>query len=81
MRNGIRLTVNGAPVEVERGTTAAVALMRSGAPSRRSVTGQGRGPLCGMGVCFECRAEINGKPHVRSCQIECEPGMQVKTDE
>lgn len=36
---------------------------------RLSVTGEPRGPLCGMGICFECRATIDGKPHVRTCQM------------
>ncbi|HEV2697218.1 MAG TPA: 2Fe-2S iron-sulfur cluster-binding protein, partial [Terriglobales bacterium] len=35
--------------------------------------------LCGMGVCFECRVEIDGRPHQRSCQIVCSPGMKVNT--
>jgi sarcosine oxidase subunit alpha len=34
-----------------------------------------------MGICFECRAVVNGLSHCRSCQIPCEPGMDVKTDE
>ena len=25
---------------------------------RRSVTGEPRGPLCGMGICFECRVTV-----------------------
>jgi sarcosine oxidase subunit alpha len=34
-----------------------------------------------MGICFECRAIINGKAHSRSCQIVCELGMDVRTNE
>lgn len=81
MPSEIRLTVNGVPVGVQPGTTVAVALVLAGAASRKSVTGEARGPLCGMGICFECRATINGRVHSRSCQIECEPGMLVKSDE
>jgi sarcosine oxidase subunit alpha len=44
-----------------------------------SVTGEPRAPLCGMGICFECRATINGFAHRRSCQVLCEPGMDVRT--
>ena len=36
---------------------------------------------CGMGICFECRAEIDGKPHQRTCQMLCSAGMQVRTNE
>ena len=41
-------------------------------PSRISVTGEPRAALCGMGICFECRAVVNGIPHRRTCQILCE---------
>lgn len=73
------LKVNGVPVTVASGTTVAAALMMAGAPARRSVSGEPRGPLCGMGICFECRATIDGTPHQRSCQILCAEGMEVRT--
>jgi sarcosine oxidase subunit alpha len=47
---------------------------------RRSVNGEARGPLCGMGTCFECRVTIDGAPHSRSCVMLCRPGMSVVTD-
>ena len=54
------IAVNGSPVDVPAGTTVAAAVMRAGAPAFR--------PLCGMGICFECRVTLNGRPHERSCQ-------------
>lgn len=81
MSDVVKVSVNGLWIEVVPGTTVAAAMMTVGAPSRRSVGGQVRGPLCGMGICYECRAEVDGKRHIRSCQVVCEPGMQVKTDE
>jgi sarcosine oxidase subunit alpha len=33
-----------------------------------------------MGICFECRAVINGTAHRRTCQILCEQNMTVETD-
>jgi sarcosine oxidase subunit alpha len=77
----VTLSVNGSPVNVLAGTTVAVAVALAGQACRTSVTGESRGPLCGMGICYECRVSINGVPHRRSCQIMCEPGMKVKTDE
>ena len=60
----------------------AAAVLQAGVVSfRRSVTGEARGPLCGMGICFECRVTVNGAAHVRSCQTLCEDGMDVRTDE
>ncbi|MGD0913172.1 MAG: 2Fe-2S iron-sulfur cluster-binding protein [Terracidiphilus sp.] len=73
------LTVNEVSVTVARGTTVAAAIAIAGGPARTSVTGEPRGPLCGMGICFECRATIDGIPHRRTCQILCAPGMEVRT--
>jgi D-hydroxyproline dehydrogenase subunit gamma len=81
MSEAITVTVNGAFVSVPAGATVAVAVAMAGRPCRTSVTGEPRGPLCGMGICFECRVVINGKAHCRSCQLLCEPEMQVNTDE
>jgi len=76
----VSLTVNGQQVSVLAGATVAVAVAIAGQACRTSVSGEPRGPLCGMGICYECRVSINGVPHCRSCQILCEPGMEVRTD-
>jgi D-hydroxyproline dehydrogenase subunit gamma len=75
----IRLIVNGALTSVAPGTTVAAAMLMSGSFTRISVSGELRGPLCGMGICFECRATINGAAHQKTCQILCEAGMDVRT--
>ena len=81
MLREVTLTVNGSEVSVPSGATVAVAVVLAGQACRTSVRGEPRGPLCGMGICFECRVAINGTPHCRSCQILCEPGMVVRTDD
>ncbi len=78
--DALTLSVNGSRVTVPAGTTVAVAVAIARQACRTSVSGEPRGPLCGMGICFECRVSINGTPHCRSCQILCEPGMDVRTD-
>ncbi|MGC1649004.1 MAG: 2Fe-2S iron-sulfur cluster-binding protein [Candidatus Sulfotelmatobacter sp.] len=78
--SAVSLTVNGQQVSVLAGATVAVAVAIAGQACRTSVSGEPRGPLCGMGICYECRVSINGVPHCRSCQILCEPGMEVRTD-
>lgn len=78
----IRVEVDGVAVSVPAGTTVAAAVLRAGVDTfRRSVSGEPRGPLCGMGICFECRVTIDGMGHARSCQIVCREGMRVRTDE
>lgn len=82
MANQVQLKVNGQPIEVAAGAVVAAAIAMAGEERfRRSVSGQPRGPLCGMGVCMECRVSINGRSQCRSCQTLCEPGMEVRTDE
>jgi aerobic-type carbon monoxide dehydrogenase small subunit (CoxS/CutS family) len=81
MPDPVTLSVNGQPVTVESGTMVSTAVALAGAGVfRRSVTGEPRAPLCGMGICFECRLTIDGRPHCRSCQIPCADGMEVRTD-
>ena len=79
MDDSIVVIVNGVPVRVAQGSTVAVALLVAGVPARRSVNGSPRSPLCGMGVCMECRAEVDSVMHSRTCQIVCQPNMQVRT--
>ena len=74
------VTVNGAQIAVPSGATVAVAVMLAGQACRTSVSGELRGPLCGMGICFECRVVVDGTPHARSCQVLCESGMNVCTE-
>ena len=78
MSETLQLSVNGKPIEVPVGTTVAVAVMTAGESIfRRSVSGEARGPVCGMGVCLECRVTVDDLPHVRSCQTLCTDGMKV----
>lgn len=82
MPETITLLINGRSVAVPEGVVVSTAVALSGATAfRRSVTGEWRAPLCGMGICFECRVTIDGRPHARSCQILCQDGMDVRTDE
>jgi len=75
----LTITIDGSPIAVSPGTTVAAAVMMAGKATRTSIGGEPRGPLCGMGICFECRVNINGVPHQRSCQILCRSGMRVST--
>lgn len=78
----ITLTVNNTAISVEDGTTVAAAIVYAGETKfRRSVAGEARGPLCGMGVCFECRVTIDGVALQRSCNVLARDGMEVSADE
>lgn len=82
MRDAVQMKVNGVTVRVPRGSTVAAAVLLAGRSGfRRSVSGELRGPLCGMGICFECRVAVDGQPHMRSCQLLCRDGMEVTLSE
>jgi sarcosine oxidase subunit alpha len=78
----IEFTVDGKPVKSTQGTSVAAAVLNAGVRRfRRSVGRDQRTPLCGMGICFECQLNIDGKPKQKSCQVIVKAGMVVKTDE
>ena len=81
MPETLSLTINGTKSEVARGTTVAAAMLFAQQPTRISVTGEPRTALCGMGICFECRAVVNGVAHRRTCQLLCEQDMVVETNQ
>lgn len=77
----VTVRVNRTSITLPAGSLVAAAIAHAGLAScRRSVSGEPRGPLCGMGICFECRATVNGVAHVRTCQRLCEEGMEISTD-
>ena len=81
MPETVTVVVNGVSVEMPAGSMVSAAILKTGISTfRRSASGEPRGPLCGMGICFECRVVINGEPHCRSCQTVCKDGMDVRTD-
>lgn len=81
MAEGVKVRINGRDLEVSPGTSVAAAVLMAGVTClRRSVTGEPRAPLCGMGVCMECRVAIDGVPYCRGCQTLCTPGMEIHTN-
>jgi hypothetical protein len=75
----LTIWINGVAMAMEPDTVVSAALLKAGAPCRTSVSGEPRTALCGMGICFECRAVVNGTPHRRTCQLICRDGMVIET--
>jgi predicted molibdopterin-dependent oxidoreductase YjgC len=76
----LTLSIDARCVEVAPGVTVAAAIAMAGSGvTRRSVSGAARAPLCGMGICQECRVTIDGVSHQLSCQTLCADGMHVVT--
>lgn len=76
----ITISINAHDISVAQGVTVAAAIAMAGNTiTRLSVSGAARAPLCGMGVCQECRVTIDGRAHQLSCQMLCADGMHVVT--
>jgi|SRR5688572_20318240 predicted molibdopterin-dependent oxidoreductase YjgC len=77
----ITLSVDGRPIEAREGETVASALLAAGIVAFRTtpVSGTPRGPLCMMGVCFECLVTIDGAGSRQACMTLVRPGMAVET--
>lgn len=76
----VTIHVNGVPRRVAGEQSLAVALLQLNIDEfRRDSQGAPRGPVCGMGTCFECRVEIDGMAGRRACLEPVRDGMRVET--
>lgn len=78
----VHLTVDGIPLDVPAHRTVAAALQLEGGQkgwrtTRRS--SEPRGLFCGIGVCYDCLATVNGRRDVRTCLVTVADGMDVRT--
>jgi D-hydroxyproline dehydrogenase subunit gamma len=79
MSASVEIVVDGRAHRVDAQVTVAAALLDLGIPCRRSLSGEPRAPLCGMGICFECRVTIDGIAEQRSCLVPVRADMRVIT--
>jgi D-hydroxyproline dehydrogenase subunit gamma len=80
VRATVSIRVDGRPITVPAGMSVAAVLLDDAVIAfRRSSGGEARGPVCGMGTCFECRVTIDGVAHRRSCLAPVADGMTVET--
>jgi hypothetical protein len=79
--SGPRLTVfvEGQPVAVSEGDSAATAALLAGLSATRAsaIGGQPRAPYCMMGVCFECLMVIDGLASQQACLVTVREGMRI----
>ena len=76
----VEISLDGHAVHVPEGANLAAALLEAGfAPFRTTpVGGAGRTPYCLMGVCYDCLAEVDGRPNCQTCLETVRAGMIVR---
>ncbi|MEV8321200.1 (2Fe-2S)-binding protein [Streptomyces sp. NPDC059900] len=77
------VTFDGREIPALPGQTVAAALWSAGIKSWRTTRRQGepRGVFCGIGVCFDCLVEVNGRPNQRACLTPAAPGDEIRTQD
>jgi predicted molibdopterin-dependent oxidoreductase YjgC len=77
----VEIRVDGRPVAAFEGESVAAALLAAGKRALRRTArfGEPRGLHCAIGVCFDCRMIIDGRPNVRACQMPVRAGMRVES--
>lgn len=72
---------DGEPITAYSGETVAAALFAAGKRGLGATNKncKPRGYYCGMGVCWGCLVIVDGRPNIRACIKEAQPGMQVQT--
>ncbi len=75
----VHFTFEGQKIEAQAGDTIAAALLSAGILDLRTtpVSGAPRGPLCMMGVCFDCLVLIDSAGNQQACMREVREGMCV----
>jgi predicted molibdopterin-dependent oxidoreductase YjgC len=74
---------DGRRVTYVDGQTVGAALWADGVRSwrRTRFAGRPRGLFCGIGVCFDCLVEVDGRPDQRACLVPARAGALVRTQE
>jgi D-hydroxyproline dehydrogenase subunit gamma len=75
----VPVTVDGRQMALPEGEMLAAALLAAGVLRFHdsALAGAPRGPFCVMGSCFQCVAEVDGRPQQRTCQTRVHAGMTV----
>jgi D-hydroxyproline dehydrogenase subunit gamma len=79
VRRTVTVVVEGVPVSLNAGESAAAAALLAGLAFTRNsaVSGEPRAPYCMMGVCFECLMVIDGIASRQACLVPVREGMQI----
>jgi len=77
----VEFTFNGEKFSAIPGQSIAAALFQANQHILRKtrMEGEERSIFCGIGICWDCVVTVNGIINQRSCLIEVQDGMVVKS--
>lgn len=76
----LNIRIDGQIFHVPAEISVAAALVANGLPAfSRTPDGQPCGYFCGMGTCYSCIVEIDGRSDQRACMIPVAEGMRIQT--
>lgn len=76
----LTIAIDGVEVRGVHGQTlAGVLLAADRSHWRTGPNGQPRGVFCGIGICFDCVATVNGVPDIRLCRRPARDGDSIAT--
>jgi len=77
----VRFLFDGREIDAFEGETVAAALLAIGQRQLRRTNrrGEPRGLFCGIGACFDCLVQVDGKPNMQACLTPVRDGMVVET--
>jgi D-hydroxyproline dehydrogenase subunit gamma len=80
VRQTVTVLVEGVPVSLNAGESAAAAALLAGLAFTRNsaIGGEPRVPYCMMGVCFECLMVIDGIASRQACLVPVQEGMRIE---
>ena len=74
----VEIVVNRAAMTANEGEPLAAALIAAGSwTTRKTRSGEERGPFCFIGMCQECVVSVGAQRNVRSCMTPVVRGMTV----
>lgn len=78
---GATFLFDGREVPFAEGQTIGAALAAAGVRAWRTTRfgGRPRGLFCGIGICFDCLLDVDGRPNQRACMVPARPGAVVNS--
>jgi predicted molibdopterin-dependent oxidoreductase YjgC len=78
---GATFLFDGREVPFVEGQTIGAALAAAGVRSWRKTRfgARPRGLFCGIGICFDCLLDVDGRPNQRACLVPAQPGLVVSS--